>query len=62
MSYFAEPYTHSKSKIKFALDLSNYETKCKTLKSATGTNTSTFVRKSDLDRFKADADNFVLIN
>ena len=27
MSYFAEPYTHSKNKSEAELDLSNYETK-----------------------------------
>ena len=27
MSYFPEPYTHSKNKIKAELDLSNYTTK-----------------------------------
>ena len=32
MSYFSEPYTHSKSKLKVELDLSNYATKSNQLK------------------------------
>ena len=44
MSYFAEPYTHSKSKSKVELDLLDYLMKAD-LKSATGTNTSNFLKK-----------------
>ena len=39
MSYFPEPYTHSKNKLKVELDLYNYATKYD-LKSATGVDTS----------------------
>ena len=39
MSYFPEPYTHSKNKLKVELDLYNYATKSD-LKSATGVDTS----------------------
>ena len=39
MSHFTDTYSHSKKKIKFELDLSNYATKSD-LKSAAGTDTS----------------------
>ena len=39
MSYFPEPYTDSKNKLKVELDLYNYETKSD-LTSATGVDTS----------------------
>ena len=41
ISYFSEPYTGSKNKIKIKLDLSNYETKSD-LKNATSVDTSDF--------------------
>ena len=44
MSYFQELYTHSKNKIKVALDLPNYETTFD-LKVASGLDT--FVREVD---------------
>ena len=47
MSYFPEPYSHNKSKIKVKLDLSNYVTKSN-LKGTTGIDTSKFARTVDL--------------
>ena len=44
MSYFVEPYTRSKSKIKIQLDLSNYATKSD-LKNATDVDTTDFAKK-----------------
>ena len=55
MSYFTELYTHSKSKIKVELDLSNYTTKSD-IKNATGVDTSSFAKKSYLASLKSDAD------
>ena len=45
MSYFPEPYTRSKNKIKVELELSNYATKSD-LKSATGVDTSRLAKKA----------------
>ena len=47
MTYFPEPYTHSKHKIEVQLDLPNYVTKSD-LKNATGVDTSNFA-KLDID-------------
>ena len=55
MSFFPEPYTHSKNKIKVELDLSNYATKSD-LKNATCVDTSQFVTKVDLSNLKSDID------
>ena len=55
MSYFTEPYTHSKNKIKFELDLSNYATKSD-LKNASGVDTSGFAKKANLSSLKSDVD------
>ena len=51
ISYFPEPYIHSKSKIKVELDLSNYTTKSD-LKSATGVDASKIAKKVDLADLK----------
>ena len=55
MSYFPEPYTRSRNKIKFELDLSNYGTK-PDLKNATGADTSDFTKMTDLSSLKSDID------
>ena len=55
MSYFPEPYTGSKNKIKVELDLSYYATKSN-LKNATGVDTSDFAKKADLASLKSDID------
>ena len=56
MSYFSEPYTCNKNKIKVELDLSNYVTKSD-LKNTTGVDTSNFAKKmSDLASLKATID------
>ena len=55
MSYFTKPYTHSKNKIKFELDLSNYTTKSD-LKNASGVDTSGFAKKANLTSLKSDVD------
>ena len=47
MSYFPEPYGHSRNKIKVDLNLSVYATKSD-LKSATGVDTLKYVKESDL--------------
>ena len=47
MSYFTEPYGHSKHKVKVELVLPKYATKSN-LKRATHINTSKFAKKSDL--------------
>ena len=47
MSNFPEPHTHSKNKIEFELDLSNYATKSDS-ENATGFDTSKFAKTSDL--------------
>ena len=55
MTYFLEPYTRCKIKIKFELDLSNYVTKSD-LKNTTGVNTSDFAKKIGLTSLKTTAD------
>ena len=52
MSYFPEPYTHSKSKIKVELDLSNYVTNSD-LKSAAEDYTSKFANVVHLANLKS---------
>ena len=47
MSYFPEPYNHSKNKIKVDLNLSNYVTKSD-IKKTTGVDTSDFAKRADL--------------
>ena len=54
MSYFPEPCIHSKNKIRFELDLSNYARKSD-LESATGVDTPKFAKKIDLASLKAVA-------
>ena len=46
ISYFPEPYTRSKNKFKFKLDLSKYAIKSE-LKSVTGFDTSNSAKNSD---------------
>ena len=53
MSYSGEPYGHSKSKIKFELDFSNYITKFD-LKYATDVDISKLAEKGDLASLKSD--------
>ena len=55
MSYFSEPYTRSKSKIKVELDFSNYATKSD-LKNETGVDKLKFAKKANLASFKSDTD------
>ena len=55
MSYFPEPYSHSKSEIKAELDLSNYATKYY-LKNAAGVDTSKFAKQADLSDLRSDID------
>ena len=52
MSYFP-PCSHSKNKIEFELDLSNYAT-IPDLKNATGMNTGSFAKKIDLTSLKSE--------
>ena len=54
MSHFLS-YGHSKNKIEVELDLSKYATKSN-LKSATGADTSQFVKKDDLTNLKREVD------
>ena len=54
MTYFPEPYTHSKNKI-VELDLSNYAIKSD-LKKSTSVGTSKFAKKVDLVSLKSDVD------
>ena len=55
MSYFPEPCSHSKNKIKVELGLSNYATKSD-LKGATGIDTLKCAKETDLANLKSDAD------
>ena len=54
MSYFPEPYTHSKSKVKDELHLASYATNSD-LKS-TGIVTSKYAKKADLATLKSEVD------
>ena len=51
MSYFPEPCSDNKNKIKLKLDLSNYATKSD-LKGVPGIDTQKFAKKTDLTSFK----------
>ena len=51
MSYFLEPYTRSKKKIKVELEFSNYATKSD-LKNPTGVDTLKFATRVDLSSLK----------
>ena len=53
MSYFPDPYTRSKSKIKVELDLSNYVTNSD-LRNVTDVDTSQFAKRTDLASSKSD--------
>ena len=55
MSYYLEPYTRSKNKIKAELDLSYYATKSD-LKNAAGVDIPKFAKKTDLTSLKSDID------
>ena len=55
MSYFSEPYIHSKHKIEVGLDLSNYAIKSD-LKNVTSVGTLNFGKKTDLANLKSDFD------
>ena len=57
MSYFPEPFSRNKNKIKVELDFSNYATKSD-LKGATDINTSKFAKKSNFAKLKSDVDDF----
>ena len=62
MSYFPEPYTRRKSKIKVELDLSNYATKSN-LKNATGVDKLKFAKKADRAILKSKTDKlYILMN
>ena len=52
MSYFP-PYSYSKNKTEFELDLSHYATKSD-LKNTTGVHTSQFAKKDDLSNLKLE--------
>ena len=54
MSYFPEPYTRSKNKIKVEIDLFNYAVKSDS-KNVAGVNSSKFAKKVDLVSLKLDA-------
>ena len=51
MSYFPEPYSHSKRKVE--LDFSNYSAKS-VLKGKVGINTSGFAKRTNLANLKSD--------
>ena len=55
MTYFPEPYIHSRNKIKVELDLFNYATKSD-LKITTGGDTSKFTQMVNLVSLKLDID------
>ena len=55
MSYYPEPESHIRDKLKVELDLSSYATK-KELKQTTGVDTFNLVCKSDLIALKAEVD------
>ena len=55
MSYYLEPYSHIKNKIKVELELSNYATK-KYLEHATGVGTSDLAARKILSALNAEAD------
>ena len=53
MSYFSEPYTYNKNKIKVELDLPIYARKSD-FKRPTGINTSKFAKEANLANLKSD--------
>ena len=55
MSYYPDPYSHIRDKVKVVLDLSNYATK-KELDHATGVDTSDLAAKKDLIASKPEVD------
>ena len=55
MSYYPEPGSHIRDKVKVVLDLSNYATK-KELEHATGIDTSDLTAKKDFVALKAEVD------
>ena len=55
MSYYPEPGSHIRDKVKVELDLPNYATK-KELEHATGIDTSDFAAKKDFIALKAEVD------
>ena len=64
MSYYREPDSHIRDKVKVLLDLSNYATK-KELEHATGVDTSDLAAKKDFIALKAEVDKldiFELVN
>ena len=61
MSYFPEPYTRSKSKIKVEFDLPNDATKSG-LKNATGADTLKFAEKANLASIKSDIEKLDIVN
>ena len=55
ISYFSEPYNHSKNQIKVELDLPDYATKSDS-KGATNINTRKFAKEAYLGDLKSDVD------
>ena len=55
MSYFSEPYSCSKNKIKNELDLSNYAIKSD-LQNAADVDASKFTKKTNLSNLNSDID------
>ena len=55
MSYYPEPESHIRDKVKVVLDLSNYATK-KELDHATGVNTSDLAAEKDFIALKVEVD------
>ena len=55
MSYYSEPDSHIRDKIKVVLDLSNYES-MEELDHATGVDTSDLASKKDFIALKAEVD------
>ena len=55
MSYYPEPDSHIRDKVKVVLDLSNYATK-KELDHATGVNTSDLAAEKDFIALKVEVD------
>ena len=55
MSYYSQPDSHSRGKVKVKLDFSNYATK-RGLKAVTGVDTSNLAVESDFVALKAEVD------
>ena len=60
MSYYPEPASHIKDKVKVILDMKNYATK-KKLDHATGVDTSNLAAKKDFISLKAEVDKLDII-